>query len=113
MFEEKLKKMKQKNKEKLKKAVEEHVRANEDLSDGPIDKVQRFQIHQNQFDSMHSLNQVESIGHSEPIPNSSSLNTVPSVRSMINQIPETAQNPKTPNKVTDPLIEASLKKKDE
>jgi hypothetical protein len=32
---------------------------------------------------------------------------------MINQIPETAQNPKTPNKVTDPLIEASLKKKDE
>ena len=39
MFEEKLKIMKQKNKEKLKKAVEEHVRANEDLSDGPIDKV--------------------------------------------------------------------------
>lgn len=42
IFEDKLKKMKQKNKEKLKKAVEEHVRANEDFLDGPLDKVQRF-----------------------------------------------------------------------
>jgi hypothetical protein len=32
---------------------------------------------------------------------------------MINQIPETGKNTKTQNKVTDPLIEASLKKKDE
>jgi hypothetical protein len=59
------------------------------------------------------LNHAESIGHSEHIPNSSSLNTVPSVSSIINQITETPKNAQTPVKLIDPYIEAQMKKKDD